>query len=37
MNAQSIASLGWKLSLFRSFRRSAMGCSDPRGPARFGP
>ena len=37
MNAQWMASLGWKLSLFRSFRRSAIGCSRPRGPARFGP
>jgi hypothetical protein len=37
MNAQSIASVGWKLSLLRSFSRSAIGCSDPRNPARFGP
>ncbi len=37
MKAQSIASVGWKLSLLMSFRRSAIGCSNPRGPARFGP
>ena len=27
MNAQLMASVGWKLSLFRSFSRSAIGCS----------
>ena len=37
MNAQSIASVGWKLSLFKSFSRSAIGCRLPLKPARFGP
>ena len=36
-NAQLMASVGWKLSLFRSFSRSAIGWSNPRKPARFGP
>jgi hypothetical protein len=37
MYGRSIADAGANASLRTSFTRSAIGCSTPKGPARFGP